>query len=91
MQAEPHLKSGARTVGELGPDVLGHLGPGQEAMTSVSVAGEPSLAGVAFDGYVVHLEVFDCAGPGPQPHSGGEGGEGGEGGQRRRQPRGRQR
>ncbi|MCY3919979.1 MAG: hypothetical protein OXG38_09260 [Chloroflexi bacterium] len=80
VQAEPHLKSGARTVGELGPDVLGDLAPGQEAMTSVSVASEPSLAGVAFDGYVVHLEVFDCAGPGPQPHSGGEGSEGGEGG-----------
>ncbi|MCY3920460.1 MAG: hypothetical protein OXG38_11755 [Chloroflexi bacterium] len=81
VQAEPHLKSGARTVGELGPDVLGDLAPGQEAMTSVSVASEPSLAGVAFDGYVVHLEVFDCAGPGPQPHTGGEGAEGGgEGG-----------
>ncbi len=81
VQAEPHLKSGAQTIGELGPDVLGDLAPGQEAMTSVSVASEPSLAGVAFDGYVVHLEVFDCAGPGPQPHSGGEGAEGsGEGG-----------
>ena len=76
VQAEPHLKSGARTVGELGPDVLGHLGPGEEAVTSVSVADEPGLAGVAFDGYVVHLEVFDCAGPGPQPHSGAEGAEG---------------
>ena len=80
VQAEPHLKSGTQTVGELGPDVLGDLNPGQEATTSVSVATEPALAGVSFDGYVVHMEVFDCSGPGPVPHSGGEGAEGsGEG------------
>ena len=77
VQAEPHLKSGTTTVGELGPDVLGNLDPGQEATTSVSVATEPALAGVAFDGYVVHMEVFDCSGPGPVPHTGGEGAEGG--------------
>ena len=79
VQSEPHLKSGTTTVGELGPDVLGHLGPGQQATSSVSVATEPSLAGVAFDGYVVHLEVFDCGGTGPVPHTGGEGAEGGGG------------
>ena len=79
VQAEPHLKSGTQTVGELGPDVLGHLSPGQEAVSSVSVSSEPSLAGVSFDGYVVHLEVFDCAGTGPVPHTGGEGAEGGGG------------
>ena len=79
VQTEPHLKSGTRTVGELGPDVLGHLGPGQQATSSVSVASEPSLAGVAYDGYVVHLEVFDCSGTGPVPHTGGEGVEGGGG------------
>ena len=28
VQAEPHLKSGTQTVGELGPDVLGDLNPG---------------------------------------------------------------
>ena len=78
-QAEPHLKSGTQTVGELGPDVLGDLVPGQQAYSSVSVTSEPSLAGVAFDGYVVHMEVFDCGGPGPQPHTGGEGSEGGGG------------
>ena len=78
VQAEPHLKSGTTTVGELGPDVLGDLNPGQEATTSVSVATEPALAGVSFDGYVVHMEVFDCSGPGPVPHS-GEGAEGGGG------------
>ena len=80
VQAEPHLKSGTKTVGELGPEKLGDLNPGQEAITSLSVAGEPKLAGVSYDGYVVHLEVFDCGGPGPVPHTGGEGGEGGESG-----------
>ena len=79
VQAEPHLKSGTTTVGELGPDVLGHLSPGQEATSSVSVASEPNLAGVSFDGYVVHLEVFDCAGSGPVPHTGGAGTESGSG------------
>ena len=76
VQAEPHLKSGTQTVGELGPDVLGDLAPGQQATSSVSVSSEPSLAGVPFDGYVIHMEVFDCGGPGPQPHTGGEGGSG---------------
>ena len=76
VQAEPHLKSGTQTVGELGPDVLGDLAPGQQATSSVSVSSEPSLAGVSFDGYVVHMEVFDCGGPGPQPHTGVEGGSG---------------
>ena len=76
VQAEPHLKSGTKTVGELGPEKLGHLSPGQEATTSLSVASEPKLAGVSFDGYVVHMEVFDCSGPGPAAHTGGEGTEG---------------
>ena len=74
VQSEPHLKSGANTVGELGPDVIGDLAPGQEVATSISLDSEPGLADVSFDGYVVHLEVFDCNGPGPQPHS-SEGGE----------------
>ena len=82
VQTEPHLKSGNNTVGELGPDQLGDLNPGQDAISSVSVSSEPNLAGVSFDGYVVHLEVFDCAGPGPQPHTGGEsGGSEGAGGE----------
>ena len=78
VQAEPHLKSGTQTVGELGPDPLGDLNPGQQATSSLSVVSEPNLAGVAFDGYVIHLEVFDCGGPGPVPHTGSESG-GGEG------------
>ncbi len=76
VQAEPHLKSGTTTVGELGPDKLGDLNPGQEATTSLTVASEPGLAGVSYDGYVVHVEVFDCGGPGPAPHTGGESAEG---------------
>ena len=77
VQAEPHLKSGTTTKGELGPDRLGDLNPGQTATTNVSVPSEPALAGVAFDGYVIHMEVFDCAGPGPQPHAPRQGGNGG--------------
>ncbi len=79
VQAEPHLKSGTQTVGELGPEKLGDLNPGQTATTNLSVASEPSLAGVSYDGYVVHMEVFDCAGSGPVPHVGGEGSEPGSG------------
>ena len=77
VQAEPHLKSGTQTVGELGPQKLGDLNPGQTVMSSLSVADEQSLAGVAYDGYVVHMEVFDCGGPGPVAHTGAEGAEGG--------------
>ena len=76
VQAEPHLKSGTRTVGELGPQKLGHLDPGQEATSSLAVAGEPNLAGVSYDGYVVHMEVFDCSGPGPLAHTAEAGAEG---------------
>lgn len=73
VQSEPHLKSGTQTVGELGPGKMGDLNPGQEATSILAVSAEPELAGVAFDGYVVHMEVFDCAGPGPVAHTGSEG------------------
>ena len=76
VQAEPHLKLGRNTVGELGPEKLGHLNPGQEETSRLTIASESKLAGVAYDGYVVHMEVFDCGGPGPAAHTGGEGGEG---------------
>ena len=76
VQAEPHLKSGTKTVGELGPEKLGNLNPRQEATSSLTVASEPKLAGVSYDGYVVHMEVFDCGGPGPTAHAGEERGEG---------------
>ena len=61
VQAEPHMKAGTKTVGELGPEKLGHLNPGQEATSSLTVASEPELAGVSYDGYVVHMEVFRTA------------------------------
>ena len=76
VQAEPHLKSGTKTVGELGPDKLGHLNPGQEVTSSLPVASETTLAEVSYDGYVVHMEVFDCNGTGPGAHIGEEGTEG---------------
>ena len=77
VQAEPHLKSGTSTVGELGPDKLGDLNPGQETSSSLAISSEPKLARTSYDGYVVHMEVFDCSGPGPSVHAGGEGAEGG--------------
>ncbi len=76
VQAEPHLKSGTQTVGELGPGKMGDLNPGQEASSILAVSAEPELAGVVYDGYVVHMEVFDCGGPGPVAHTGSEGGSG---------------
>ena len=76
VQAEPHLKSGTQTVGELGPGKMGDLNPGQQASSILAVSAEPELAGVAYDGYVVHMEVFDCGGPGPVAHTGAEGGSG---------------
>ena len=87
VQAEPHIKLGTRTVGELGPEKLGDLNPGQETTSSLAIASEPKLAGVSYDGYVVHMEVYNCSGAGPSPHLEGEGpegegehGPGGEGG-----------
>ena len=76
VQAEPHIKLGTRTVGELGPEKLGDLNPGQETTSSLAIASEPKLAGVSYDGYVVHMEVYNCSGTGPSPHSEGEGHEG---------------
>ena len=77
VQTEPHLKSRATTVAELGPDVMGHLSPGQVVTSKLAVADEPSVGGVSYDGYVTHMEVFDCGGTGPVPHAPGQGGEGG--------------
>ena len=77
VQAEPHLKLGRQTVAELGPEKLGDLNPGQRVYSSLSVDDEPGLAEIDFNGYVIHMEVFDCDGPGPIGHTGGEGAEGG--------------
>ncbi len=76
VQSEPHLKSSGQTVGELGPGKMGDLTPGQQATSSLAVSAEPELAAVSYDGYVVHMEVFDCGGPGPVAHTGAEGGSG---------------
>ena len=76
VQVEPHLKSGTQTVGELGPGKVGDLNPGQQATSVLAVSAEPELAGVGYDVYVVHMEVFDCGGPGPVAHTGAEGGSG---------------
>ena len=77
VQAEPHLKLERQTVAELGPEKLGDLDPGQRVYSSLSVDDEPDLTEIVFNGYVIHMEVFDCDGPGPIAHIGGEGAEGG--------------
>ena len=77
VQAEPHLKLERQTVAELGPEKLGDLDPGQRVYSSLSVDDEPDLTEIVFNGYVIHMEVFDCDGPGPIAHTGGEGAEGG--------------
>ena len=66
-------------MGELGPGKMGDLAPGQRATSSLAVSPEPELAGVSYDGYVIHMEVFDCGGPGPVAHTGSaSGGSGSE-------------
>ena len=62
---EPHLMLGGLTVGELGPGLVGDLNPGQSRTNVLYLRDEPSLVGVQFDGFKMHLEVFSCASPGP--------------------------
>ncbi len=80
VQLEPHMMKGTRTVGEIGPKSVGHLAPGQKARTKLLVADDADMAGVDFDGWVIHPETFDCNSSGPRPggHEGGEGEHGGE-------------
>jgi len=66
--SEPHMKLGSQTVGELGPEMLGHLNPGQQVDTSLSVFDDPRYTGYQFDGYVLHLEMYDCSGGAPDPY-----------------------
>ena len=61
---EPHLKMGANTVGEMGPGLVGDLEPGQTKTSVLYLADEPALAGITFDGYKMHMEVYSCSGPG---------------------------
>ncbi|MCY3762548.1 MAG: hypothetical protein OXH50_14965, partial [Gemmatimonadetes bacterium] len=70
---ELNLKQGTRTVVELGPSPVGDLVPGGRATTELLVDDEPQAAGVTFDAWEIHPEVFDCNGNGPG--SGGEGNE----------------
>ncbi len=89
VQIELNLKQGTQTVVELGPQPVGDLAPGAQMPVELLVADEPLAAGVAFDAWEIHPEVFDCAGPGPvntegagegAGEHGGRGGEGVEGG-----------
>ena len=93
VQTEPHLKMGKNTVAEMGPDMVGDLNPGETKTSVLYLADEPGLAGVQFDGFVMHMEVFACSGLGPdegaptinpltgQPGSGSEGSNEGTGGE----------
>ena len=73
VQIELNLKQGTRTVVELGPSPVGDLAPGASATTELLVDDEPLAAGVTFDAWEIHPEVFDCNGNAP-----GTGGEGNE-------------
>lgn len=65
---EPHMKLGTQTVGELGPEKLGDLLPGQQVNTNLTVLTDPKFTGYTFDGYVMHMEVYDCNGAAPPPY-----------------------
>ena len=73
VQIELNLKQGTRTVVELGPSPVGDLAPGASATTELLVDDEPLAAGVTFDAWEIHPEVFDCNGN--VPGTGGEGNE----------------
>ena len=80
VQIELNLKQGAQTVVELGPQPVGDLVPGAQMPVELLVADEPLAAGVAFDAWEIHPEVFDCGGPGPVNTEGsGEGSREGAG------------
>ena len=86
VQIELNLKQGTCTVVELGPSPVGDLAPGASATTELLVDDEPLAAGVAFDAWEIHPEMFDCDCNVSSPSStssegGGEGGEGGEDGE----------
>ena len=76
-QIELNLKQGTATVVELGPQPIGDLAPGAQMPVELSVADEPLAAGLAFDGWEIHPEVFDCGDSAPANTEGGhESGEG---------------
>ena len=78
VQIELNLKQGTRTVVELGPSPVGDLAPGASATTELLVDDEPLAAGVAFDAWEIHPEVFDCNNCPVPNSSSGEGSEGGD-------------
>ncbi len=69
--SEPHMKLGTVTVGELGPETLGDLAPGQQVTTRLNVLTDPKYTGYKFDGYLIHMEVYDCNGGIPLPYPNG--------------------
>ncbi len=79
VQIELNLKQGATTVVELGPQPVGDLAPGQRAPIELLVADEPLAAGLSFNAWEIHPEVFDCGGPGPVNTEGAGEGSGAEG------------
>ncbi len=84
VQIELNLKQGTQTVVELGPQPVGDLAPGAQMPVELLVADEPLAAGVTFDAWEIHPEVFDCGGPGPVNNEGsgeGAGEHGGRGGE----------
>ena len=78
---ELNLKQGSQTVVELGPQPLGDMAPGGRMPVELLVADEPLAAGLSFDSWEIHPEVFDCGGPGPvnTEGAGEHNGEGREG------------
>ena len=76
-QIELNLKQGTATVVELGPQPIGDLAPGAQMPVELSVTDEPLAVGLAFDGWEIHPEVFDCGDSAPANTEGGhEDGEG---------------
>lgn len=73
---ELNLKSGTKTVVELGPEPVGDLQPGEKANVELLVSEEPEAKGVKFDAWEIHPEA---EGQGSESGEGEEGsGEAGE-------------
>lgn len=73
---ELNLKSGTKTVVELGPEPVGDLQPGEKVNIELLVSEEPEAKGVQFDAWEIHPEA---EGQGNETGEGREGsGEAGE-------------
>lgn len=74
IQNEPHILMGKKTVGELGPQRLGDLKPGEIVKTKIDISNDPKFKRrkPKFDGYFIHIEVGVTGYP---THEGGENGE----------------